>query len=103
MMKIIFEFGVIERQHVVNVSECVIKCSCSSFVTLLDKILYKLSFIGIKKQIGKKWCTISPHWNANCLLVDLSTKLNKYIIYQEIHHKDYVIFSNEKIAIRLQP
>ena len=31
--------------------------------------------------------------NANCLFVDLSIKLNKYIIYQEIHHTDYIIFS----------
>jgi len=57
-----------------------------------EEHLYKLDFIGVQRQIGKKSCTICLFWNAEYPLTDSISKHYKNVVSKKVHHFDFVIY-----------
>ena len=54
--------------------------------------MYEVSLIRVNEQVGKMRGTTSSHGNADSLLKNTSSKCNKYVVNQEIKHRDNVSF-----------
>ena len=56
----------------------------------LVKPLYEGCLIGIKERVGKKKNTFDTNRNADCLLKNMFTKQNKYVVNKKLKHFDDV-------------
>ena len=55
----------------------------------------------MKKEVSQQGGTISSHWNPNDLTKKTSSKLNKDVINQKLHHSVYLICSVQIISTRI--
>ena len=46
----------------------------------------------MKEQAGEKRCTVCTQMYADCLLKNISTKDNKYVVNQKLQHVDDISF-----------
>jgi hypothetical protein len=54
--------------------------------------MYEVCYILIKEQVGEKRSTVCTHRYADCLLINMSTKHNKYVVNQKLEHFDDISF-----------
>jgi ribosomal protein S24E len=53
---------------------------------LIDNVFVMVCLARIKEQVGEKRSTVCTHRYADCLLKNMSTKHNKYVVNQKLEH-----------------